>query len=77
MLKGSPQRRLTSVLDLEKPGGHQCVQLKVSGYKPGLLLLKHFDSLIGKDIDQKHYWQSPTLQYNSLIISISYQQVKF
>ena len=66
----SPQRRLTSVLDLEEPGGHYFVWLKVSGYKPGLLLLELFSSLIGKDIDQKHYWQSPTSQLNFPILTL-------
>jgi hypothetical protein len=34
---GSPQRRLTSVLDLENPGGSFGFRLKVSRYMPGLL----------------------------------------
>jgi hypothetical protein len=49
----SPQRRLTSVFDLEKSRWESRLQLIVSGYKPGLLLLKHHVSLRKQGIDHK------------------------
>lgn len=39
MLKSPPQRRLTSVFDLENPGGYFGISLKFPSTKPGLLPL--------------------------------------
>ncbi len=53
MLKGSPQRRLTSAFDLEKSRWEPRLRLIVFGYKPDILPPEHHDSLLQQGIDHK------------------------